>query len=99
LAKENALLAVQKDPNEPLARLLASFTATFEKDFGEATRQAEAALALNPNAAEAYACLANIKTFLGEPREARLIDTHFHYSLAPVPCPTAIYAAYSPRVL
>ena len=70
LAKEYASLAVQKDPNEPFARLIVSFTATFEKDFGEAIRQAEAALALNPNMPEAYAHLANIKTFLGEPREA-----------------------------
>jgi adenylate cyclase len=70
LAKENVDRAIEKDPNEPLARVIASFTATFEKDFERAEAEANKALALNPNSAEAYGCLGNIYVFSGQPLEA-----------------------------
>jgi adenylate cyclase len=44
--------------------------ATFEKDFERAKSEADTALALNPNSAEAYGCLGNLCTFSGRPQEA-----------------------------
>jgi adenylate cyclase len=70
LAKQNVDRAIDKDPNEPLARLIASFTATFDKDFARAKAEADVALALNPNSPEAYGCLGNIYLFSGQPLEA-----------------------------
>ena len=70
LAKHNVDRAIEKDPNEPLARVAASMVATFEKDFERAKSEADIALALNPNSAEAYGCLGNICTFSGRPQEA-----------------------------
>jgi adenylate cyclase len=70
LAKENVDRAIEKDPDEPLARVIASFTATFEKDFVRAEAEANRALTLNPNSAEAYGCLGNIYVFSGQPLEA-----------------------------
>lgn len=70
LAKWNAFIAIQKDPREPLARALASFTATFERDFEVAISGAKEALALNPNLAEAYVCLGNVYNFQGRGNEA-----------------------------
>jgi adenylate cyclase len=70
LAKENVDRAIEKDPDEPLARVIASFTATFEKDFVRAEVEANRALTLNPNSAEAYGCLGNIYVFSGQPLEA-----------------------------
>jgi adenylate cyclase len=70
LAKNNVDRAIEKDPNEPLARVAASMVATFEKDFERAKSEADIALALNPNSAEAYGCLGSICTFAGRPLEA-----------------------------
>jgi adenylate cyclase len=70
LAKRNVDRAIEKDPNEPLARVIASFTATFEKDFERAKSEADTALTLNPNSPEAYGCLGNIYLFSGQPLEA-----------------------------
>jgi adenylate cyclase len=70
LAKHNVDLAIGKDPNEPVARVVASFVATFERDFARARSEADVALTLNPNSAAAYGCLANISIFTGQPLEA-----------------------------
>ena len=55
LARHNAEQAIQKDPNEPLARFAASLAAMFGKDLDRAKSEAEIALSLNPNFALAYA--------------------------------------------
>jgi adenylate cyclase len=70
LAKHNVDQAIAKDPNESTARVVASFVATFEGDFGRARSEADIALALNPNSAAAYGCLANISIFAGQPLQA-----------------------------
>jgi len=70
LAKHNVDLAIEKDPNEAFARVVASFVATFEKNFARAQSEADIALKLNPNSAEAYGCLANISLFSGQPLQA-----------------------------
>jgi adenylate cyclase len=70
LAKHNVDLAIEKDPNEAFARVVASFVATFERNFARAKSEADIALTLNPNSAEAYGCLANISLFTGQPLQA-----------------------------
>src|SRR3984885_10727251 len=70
LAKHNAELAIEKDPAEPFARLVASWAAIFEKDLDRAKSEADVALSLNPNFALAYTCLAQIQTLSGRPLEA-----------------------------
>jgi adenylate cyclase len=70
LAKENAVLSIQKDPSEPIGHALASFVATFERNFEEAISHAKTALALNPNLAEAYGSIGNVYNFQGRGDEA-----------------------------
>ena len=70
LAKHNAEQAIEKDSNEPFARLVASWVAIFEKDLDRAKSEADVALSLNPNSSLAYASLGSIRMFLGEPLEA-----------------------------
>jgi adenylate cyclase len=70
VAKHNIELAIEKDPREPLARVIASRVATFEADFDRAKSEAQYALILSPNSAEAYSCLGEINTFTGQPLEA-----------------------------
>ena len=70
LAKHNAEQAIEKDPNEPFARLVASWVAIFEKDLDRAKSEADIALSLNPNSSGAYASLGSIRTFSGRPLEA-----------------------------
>jgi adenylate cyclase len=70
LAKHNAEQAIQKDPNEPLARFAASLAAMFGKDLDRAKSEAEFALSLNPNFALAYATLGTICTYSGQPLAA-----------------------------
>jgi adenylate cyclase len=67
LAKQNAERAIQKDPNEPLARFAASLAAMSENDLDRARSEANGALALNPNFALAYGILGAICTYSGEP--------------------------------
>src|SRR4249919_2822204 len=57
LAKHNAEQAIEKDSNEPFARLVASWVAIFEKDLDRAKSEADIALSLNPNFSGAYASL------------------------------------------
>ena len=55
LAKQNAEQAIEKNPNEPFARLVAAWAAIFEKDLDRAKSEADIALSLNPNFSGAYA--------------------------------------------
>src|SRR5580692_8459383 len=70
LAQHNAEQAIEKDPNEPFARLVASWSAMFEKDLDRAKSEANIALSLNPNFSGAYASLGSIHTYSGRPIEA-----------------------------
>jgi adenylate cyclase len=70
LAKHHVGLAIEMDPHEALARVAASFVAAFERDFDRAKSEADIALTLNPNAAEAYGTLGSIRIFSGNPLEA-----------------------------
>jgi adenylate cyclase len=70
VAKHNAELAIQKDPNEPLAHFVASLAAMFGKDLDGAKSEAENALSLNPNFALAYATLGTICAYSGQPLAA-----------------------------
>ncbi len=70
LAKHNAEQAIEKDPNEPFARLVASWAAIFEKDLDRAKSETDTALSLNPNFSGAYASLGSIHTYSGRPLEA-----------------------------
>jgi adenylate cyclase len=70
LAKRYAEQAIEKDPNEPFARLVASWAAMFEKDLDRAKSEADIALSLNPNFALAYASLGSICSYSGRPLEA-----------------------------
>ena len=70
LAKRYAKQAIEKDPNEPFARLVASWAAIFEKDLDRATSEVNAALRLNPNFALAYSNLGSIHNYSGRPLEA-----------------------------
>jgi adenylate cyclase len=65
LAKHNAEQAIEKDPNEPFARLVTSWAAIFEKDLDRAKSEADIALSLNPNFSGAYVILGHIHTLLG----------------------------------
>ena len=70
LAKQYAEQAIEKDPNEPFARLVASWAAIFEKDLDRATSEVNTALRLNPNFALAYSNLGSIHNYSGRPLEA-----------------------------
>ena len=70
LAKRNAEQAIEKNPNEPFARLVASWAAIFEKDIDRAKSEADIALSLNPNYSGANVILGHIQTLSGRPLEA-----------------------------
>jgi adenylate cyclase len=70
IAKEYARLAIEKDPNEPLARCVSALAASYEKDLDRAKVEIDAALALNPSLALAHNLRGTIRTFSGEPLEA-----------------------------
>jgi adenylate cyclase len=76
LAKRYAEQAIQKNPKEPFARLVASWAAIFQKDLDRAKSEAEIALSLNPNYAFAYNCLGSIHTYSGQPLEAIAVIQH-----------------------
>ena len=69
-AKQAVDRAIELDPEELIARVAASFVATFEADLERAKSEANMALALNPNSSEAYSCLGNAYIFSGQPLEA-----------------------------
>src|SRR3979409_60051 len=70
LAKQAVDRAVEKDPEELMAHVAAAFVATFEADLARAKSEANIALTLNPNSAEAYSCLGNAYIFSAQPLEA-----------------------------
>jgi adenylate cyclase len=70
LAKHNAEQAIEKNSNDPFARLVASWAAILEKDLGQAKFEADIALTLNPNYSGAYLILGHIQTLSGRPLEA-----------------------------
>ena len=70
LAKRNADLAIEKDPNEPLARAVAALVAIFEKDLDRARSEINIALSLNPNFALAHNLFGSVLKFSGEPLAA-----------------------------
>ena len=70
IAKEYARQAIEKDPNEPLARCVSALAASYEKDLDRAKAEIDAALALNPSLALAHNLRGTIRTFAGQPLEA-----------------------------
>src|ERR1700730_3152529 len=70
IAKEYARQAIEKDPNEPLARCVSALAASYEKDLDRAKTEIDAALALNPNLALAHSLRGNIRAYYGESLDA-----------------------------
>jgi adenylate cyclase len=70
LAKRYAEQAVEKNPKEPLARVVAALAATFDRDLDRAKSEVDIALSLNPNFAMAYNVLGGIRSYSGQPLEA-----------------------------
>jgi adenylate cyclase len=70
LAKHYAEQAIEKNPNEPAARVVAAMVASRERDLDRATSEAQIALSLNPNYALAYNVLGGIRSYSGQPLEA-----------------------------
>ena len=70
IAKEYARQAIEKDPNEPLARCVSALAASYEKDLDRAKTEIDAALALNPNLALAHSLRGNIRAYSGKPLDA-----------------------------
>jgi len=70
LAKKYAQLAIDKDPNEPLARCVSGLAASFEKDLDRAKTEVDIALSLNPSMALAHNLRGTIRTYSGFPLEA-----------------------------
>jgi adenylate cyclase len=70
IAKEYARQAIDKDPNEPLARCVSALAASYEKDLDRAKTEIDAALALNPNLALAHSLRGNIRAYSGKPLDA-----------------------------
>ena len=64
IAKEYARQAIEKDPNEPLARCVSALAASYAKDLDRAKTEIDAALALNPNLALAHSLRGNIRAIL-----------------------------------
>jgi adenylate cyclase len=70
IAKEYARQAIEKDPNEPLARCVSALAASYEKDLDRAKAEIEVALKLNPSLALAHNLRGTIRTFAGQPLDA-----------------------------
>ena len=70
LAKQYARQALEKDPNEPLARCVSAMTASFEKDLDRAKSEIDLALSLNPNLALAHNLSGGNRIYAGQPLEA-----------------------------
>jgi adenylate cyclase len=68
-AKQTVDRAIEKDPQELMARAAAALVATFEADLERAKSEASVALTLNPNSTDAYLCLGNVYIFSGQPLE------------------------------
>ena len=70
VARSYAEIAIEKDPNEPLARCMAALAAMLRRDLSRARSEVDVALVLNPNFAFAYNTLGSIYTYSGNPLEA-----------------------------
>ena len=70
VAKQYALKAIEKDPNEPLARCVAAIAASFEKDLDRAKVEIDIAISLNPNLAIAHNLRGIGRIYSGQPLEA-----------------------------
>ena len=70
MAKQNARLALEKDPNEPLARCVSAMVASLEKDLDRAKSEIDLALSLNPNLALAHSLRGSNRIYSGQPLEA-----------------------------
>jgi adenylate cyclase len=89
LAKRNAEQAIERNPNEPFARLVASWAAIFERDLDRAKSEADIALSLNPNSSGAYVILGHIQTLAGRPLDA----------IPALECATRLDPAFRPQHL
>jgi len=70
LAKQYARQALEKDPNESLARCTSAMVASFEKDLDRAKSEIDLALSLNPSLALAHSLRGSNRTYSGQPLEA-----------------------------
>jgi adenylate cyclase len=70
LAKQYAGRAIEKDPNEPLARCVSAMAASSEKDLDRAKSEIDVALSLNPNFALAHNLRGSNRIYSGHPLEA-----------------------------
>jgi adenylate cyclase len=70
LAKQYAQRAIEKNPKEPIARVVAAVTATFNRDLERAKEQFDLALSLNPSFSLAYNVLGSIYMYSGRPLDA-----------------------------
>ena len=70
LAKQYARQAIDKDPNEPLARCVSAMVASSEKDLDRARSEIDVALSLNPNLALAHSLRGSNRIYSGQPLEA-----------------------------
>jgi adenylate cyclase len=70
IAKQYALQAIEKDPNEPLARCVAALAASYERDLDRAMAEVDKAISLNPNLALAHNIRGTLRSFAGQPLEA-----------------------------
>jgi adenylate cyclase len=61
---------VRRSPNDPFVRFVAAIIAMFRGEFARAELEADAALALNPNYALAYAARGAIDVYRGDPLSA-----------------------------
>lgn len=69
-AERFAILALEKDPDEPVAYNAAAVVGIYVDRLEEARANCERALELNPNFATSYGTLGNVLMFLGQPEEA-----------------------------
>jgi adenylate cyclase len=70
LAKQYARQALEKDPNEPLARCVSAMTASLQKDLDRAKSEIDLALSLNPSLALAHNLRGSNRIYSGQPLEA-----------------------------
>ncbi len=61
---------VERGPNDPFVRFVAAIVATFRGDFARAAKEADAALALNPNYAPAHSARGAVDVYSGNPLAA-----------------------------